>query len=117
MFSRQTPLSPLTEVKQKNNGTKAKKKLAEKKLDSFDAMHVSMAVLCTAVCCVKLQASSSKVTSVTEVITQQVRDISSCMCSRFHSMVIPALQPGCCCMPYLWRQSLQHQIWTAAGSA
>jgi len=46
-------LSPLTE-KQKNNGTKAKKKLAkklaEKKLNFSDAMHVSMAVLCTAVC-------------------------------------------------------------------
>jgi len=46
-------LSPLTE-KQKNNGTKAKKKLAkklaEKKLDSSDAMHVSMAVLRIAVC-------------------------------------------------------------------
>jgi len=43
----------LTE-KQKNNGTKAKKKLAirgvEKRLNSSDAMHVSMAVLCTAVC-------------------------------------------------------------------
>ena len=47
--------------------------------------------LCCVLQCVKVQAASSKVISDTKLVTQQVREISSCMCSCFQSMVTPAM--------------------------